>query len=189
MSMPRDKRLRVVFIDRDGVINRNIDNGYVRTTDDFEILPNVPEALSKLSNAGCQLVVISNQAGVGKGLITKESLDAIDRMMFSAVAKAGGKIAATYYCPHRPDDNCDCRKPAPGLILQASRDLGIDPKETVFIGDAVSDMLAGRAAGCKTVMVLTGKTTADDAAVLEPAPDYIAADLTAAVDWLLLQSF
>lgn len=176
--------MRVVFLDRDGVINENRDD-YVKNTDEFRFLPGSLDALRRLNAAGFRVAVISNQACIGKGLLTRETLTDIDRSMFSRVMEAGGEIAATYYCPHRPEDNCDCRKPAPGLLLRAGRDMEVNIEDTVFIGDNSKDVQAGRAAGCKTILVLTGMVSADDAGMIDPAPDLIAVDLAEAVDRIM----
>lgn len=176
--------MRVVFLDRDGVINRNR-HDYVKSVDEFEFLPKAMDGLRRLKESGRTVIVISNQAGVGKGLISNESLKAIDDLMISAVSEAGGEIAAIRYCIHRPDEGCDCRKPAPGLLLNAGRDLGFDPKDAVFVGDAAGDVHAGQAAGCRTVMVLSGRTSSSDAVAVKPAPDFIAADLDEAAKWII----
>ncbi|MBI2841894.1 MAG: D-glycero-beta-D-manno-heptose 1,7-bisphosphate 7-phosphatase [Armatimonadetes bacterium] len=176
--------MRVVFLDRDGVINRNRED-YVKSVEEFEFLPGALEALKRLTEAGWDVVVISNQAGVGKGLMTEATLEEIDRLMLSKISEAGGSIAATYYCAHRQEENCGCRKPAPGLILRASRELGLDPKDAVLVGDSARDVLAGQSAGCRTVVVLSGQVSAAEAALLDPAPDFIAADLGEAVDWII----
>lgn len=178
--MQRDQRLRVVFLDRDGVINRNKEGDYIKSAKEFEFLPGALEGLRLLHAAGWRVVVVSNQAGVGKGLMSDEDLREIDRLMVSEAGAAGGEITAVYYCTHRQEENCDCRKPAPGLILRASRDMGIDPRDTVFIGDADKDVMAGQAAGCRTGIVLSGRTTASQAAAIDPAPDFIAANLAEA---------
>jgi len=184
MPLSRNCRGRVVFLDRDGVINENR-NDYVKNIDEFNFLPGVLDALRRLHAAGIRAAVISNQACIGKGLVAKETLADIDRFMFSCVAEAGGEITATYYCPHKPDDNCDCRKPAPGLLLRASRDMKVDPKDTVFVGDNFKDIEAGKAAGCKTVLVLSGMVSADEAVMFNPAPDLIASDLAEAVERII----
>ena len=176
--------MRVVFADRDGVINRDRDD-YVKSVEEFEFLPGALEALRRLREAGWRVVIISNQAGVGKGLIRHEALAEIDRLMRSQVSAAGGKIEATYYCPHRQEDGCDCRKPAPGLIRRASRDLGIDPKDAVFVGDSARDVVAGQATLCRTVAVLSGSLTAAEALALDPPPDFVAEGLAEAADWII----
>jgi D-glycero-D-manno-heptose 1,7-bisphosphate phosphatase len=176
--------VRVVFADRDGVINRDRDE-YVRSVEEFEFLPGALEALKRLREAGWLVVVISNQAGVGKGLMSEEALAEIDRLMTSEVSAAGGRIEATYYCPHRQQDGCDCRKPAPGLIRRASRDLGIEPEDAVFVGDSARDILAGQAVGCRTVAVLSGSLTGAEVAALDPPPDLVADNLAEAADWII----
>jgi histidinol-phosphate phosphatase family protein len=179
----RDKRLRVVFLDRDGVINRNRDD-YVKSVDEFELIPGALEGIRELNQAGWKVVVISNQACVGKGILSDEALAEIDSHMVAVILRAGGQIEASYYCVHTPDEGCDCRKPEPGLILKAGRELGFDPKGSVFVGDAAGDVLAGRLAGCRTVVVLCGRTSPEAARAIDPAPDYIAADLKEAVGWI-----
>lgn len=179
-------QLQVVFLDRDGVINHNRPD-YIKSVDEFKFLPGALDGLKRLYEAGLHVVVITNQACVNKGLVSPETLDEINQQMIERVCEAGGRIWGVYCCPHRTEEGCDCRKPAPGLILRASRDLNIDPKDTVFVGDAPTDVQAGHAANCKTVLVLTGGLSADQAALLDPAPDFIAADLDAAVDWIMKQ--
>lgn len=176
--------MRVVFLDRDGVINYNRDD-YVKSVSEFEFLPRAMDGLRRLKESGRTVIVISNQAGVGKGLISLESLRQIDHLMISAVTEAGGEIAAVRYCVHRPDEACDCRKPAPGLLLRAGEEFGFDPSDAFFVGDAAGDVLAGKSAGCRTVMVLSGRTSVEDAAALNPTPDYIAADLDEAARWII----
>lgn len=179
--------MTVVFLDRDGVINRNRDD-YVRRVEEFEFLPGALDALSKLRSAGCTVVVISNQAGVGRGLIEPEELEKINRTMVDEVERHGGKIAAVYYCVHRKDEGCACRKPQPGLFHKASQDLNLELKGSYFIGDSESDVQAGHRAGCRTVVVLTGKSTKADIESWTSKPDLVAADLPSAVDMILAES-
>jgi histidinol-phosphate phosphatase family protein len=178
--------VRVVFLDRDGVINRNPD-GYVTRPEEFEFLPGALEALRRLRKAGIEAVVVSNQACVGKELLSEAGLREIDRLMVEAVETAGGRIRASYYCTHLKDEGCECRKPAPGLILRAAREQGIDPARAVFVGDAPEDVRAGKAAGCRTAVVLSGRITEAEAAALDPAPDAVVRDLREAVEWIIAQ--
>lgn len=141
-----------IFLDRDGVINKNR-NDYVKNRDEFEFLKNAKKAVKVLTENNFNIIIITNQSVVGRGIISEEKLKEIHRKMVSELEKAGGKIHAVYYCPHAPWDNCSCRKPRPGLLLKASADFGIDLKKTVFIGDDVSDIGAGNAVGCKTYLV------------------------------------
>lgn len=177
--------MTVVFVDRDGVINVNRDD-YVKNVDEFVFLPGALEGLARLKAAGITTIVVSNQAGVGRGLISPSELEQIDRRMFQTVTEHGGEIAGSYYCVHKRDEGCDCRKPEIGLFRRASRDLGFDLSEAFFVGDACSDVEAGHKAGCTTVLVLTGKSSAEDATRWNCKPDHIAQDLPGAVEWILV---
>ncbi len=185
MSDAGNPKPRVVLVDRDGVINHNIEGDYVRTVEEFEFLPGALKALRRLRLAGWEVVVISNQAGVGKGLMQEETLQEIDRVMMSGVSAAGGRIRASYYCTHLREDCCDCRKPAPGLILRAGQEIGFDPREAFLVGDSFADVQAGQAAGCRTAAVLSGRMTVEEAASMDPPPDCVVADLSEAVDWII----
>jgi histidinol-phosphate phosphatase family protein len=176
--------VRAVFLDRDGVINYNREE-YVKSPEEFVFLPGSATAVARLSSAGFGVFVVSNQAGVGKGLMTERTLDAITERMREGLAAEGGLLQGVYYCPHRPDAGCDCRKPKPGLLRQAAREHGIDLSRALMIGDAPRDIEAGAAVGARTVLVLSGKTSAAHGAEFTPRPSHIAADLSAAVDWIL----
>ena len=178
--------MKVVFLDRDGVLNRDRAD-YVKNLQEFEMLRGAAEAVARLNRMGYRVVVVSNQAGVGKGLIPEEVLSQITEALHHAVQQAGGEIGAVYYCTHRPEDDCDCRKPRPRLILKACRALGIQPSECVFIGDAERDVKAAHAAGCGSVLVLTGFATEEDVEHFEAKPDYVADDLHDAVNWILVR--
>lgn len=181
--MPPQRSLKVVFVDRDGVINRDRDD-YVKSVAEFEFLPGAPEALARLYRGGWTLFIVSNQASIAKGLMTTDELERINAVIRARVEAAGGKIERMYYCPHHPDDKCDCRKPLPGMLHQAERDYDIELSRAVFVGDAERDIRAGKSAGCRTILVLSGKLTAEDAAAITPTPDHVAADLSAAADWI-----
>lgn len=176
--------MKTVFIDRDGVINRDRDD-YVRCVSEFQFLPGVKEALRRLAESGYRVVVISNQQAIGRGLMSLEALDEIDIKLREEVAEAGGRIDATYYCPHLEEENCGCRKPATGLLDRASRDFDVRLSETFLVGDAGRDIEAGKKAGCRTILVLSGKLTAVDIDSLPVKPDCVASDLYAAVDKIL----
>jgi D-glycero-D-manno-heptose 1,7-bisphosphate phosphatase len=144
-----DGRLRgpAIFLDRDGVINcRRPD--YVLDWSQFSFSPGIREALKQLSRLHLPLIVISNQSGVGKGLMKPQALEAITKEMHRCLAADGTPLAAAYYCPHRADENCVCRKPKPGLLLEAAADFNIDLAGSVFIGDSETDVQTARAAGC-----------------------------------------
>ena len=177
--------MKVVFLDRDGVINRDPGfGGYVTTPEEFEFLPGSVEALKKLSQAGYEVIVISNQAGVAKGLYSQKDLDDITVKMVREVEKAGGKISSVHYCPHRDEDDCNCRKPRTGLFSQATEGLKIDFSDTFFVGDNRRDVLAAKAIGCKSIFVLSGIHRLEELGV---QPDFVAADLLEAVDKIVLK--
>lgn len=144
-----------LFLDRDGVINRDRP-GYVRSWEEFEFLPGVLEAFRFLASEPLAVVVVSNQSCIGRGLVSRETVDEIHSRMTEAVRRSGGRIDAVYYCPHRPDEDCACRKPRPGLLLRAARELDIDLASSWFIGDDLKDLEAAKAAGVRPVLVRTG---------------------------------
>jgi D-glycero-D-manno-heptose 1,7-bisphosphate phosphatase len=148
-----------LFIDRDGVLVRNRDD-YVKTLDEMEVLPGAIEALAALSKHGHRVFVITNQSAIGRGRTTRAEVDRMHEQLSSEVRRLGGRIDAFLVCPHTPEDGCDCRKPAPGLLYQARDGYGVDLKSAVVIGDAPSDLGAARAAGCASILVLTGITPA-----------------------------
>lgn len=145
-----------VFLDRDGVINEDRTD-YVKSWEEFRFIRGVRGALGRLRETGLPVVVITNQSAVNRGLIHPEILEAIHRKMIWGIEKAGGALAGIYFCPHRPDESCDCRKPRDGLLRRAVRELNLDPSRSVFIGDTRKDLAAGESVGCRTVLVLTGQ--------------------------------
>jgi D-glycero-D-manno-heptose 1,7-bisphosphate phosphatase len=144
--------MRLVLIDRDGVINRD-SASYIKSAEEWVPLPGSLEAIAALTRAGCNVVVITNQSGVARGLFSEQTLAEIHEVMSRAVEAAGGRIAAVFYCPHHPDDGCECRKPKPKLLLDAAEAFGV-PIETVpFIGDKASDVEAAEAAGARAIYI------------------------------------
>lgn len=142
-----------VLLDRDGIINRRIPLGYVTSWNQFIFLPGVLEGLRRLTGAGISTVVVSNQAGVGKGVMPRSALDRITRRFVHKVRAHGGSIAGVYYCPHRKEEHCKCRKPQPGLLIQAQRHYHFNFAETWLIGDSISDLIAAERAGCRAILV------------------------------------
>ncbi len=176
--------MRAVFLDRDGVLNRDSAD-FIKTPDELHLLPGIPEAVARLNAAGFAAIVISNQSGLLRGLVTRENLEAIHARLRSILESAGASLTAIYYCPHLPTDGCACRKPAPGLVLQAAREHDVDLANSYFVGDREGDVACGAATGCRTVLVLSGRTCAEEAAQFTIAPDHICADLPAAVSWIV----
>jgi D-glycero-D-manno-heptose 1,7-bisphosphate phosphatase len=146
-----------VFLDRDGVINENLPDAYVDDWARFRFLPGVVEAIAKLNRAGYLVVVVTNQAGIGRGLMTEAALQEIHARMLAAIETDGGRVDLVLYCPHAPEAGCDCRKPRPGMLHRAAARLAIDLERSYFVGDHVTDVQAGRAAGCHPILVLTGR--------------------------------
>ena len=170
----------VAFLDRDGTINHPAAPGeYIESWDEFRFLPRAPEAIALLRDAGMRVVVVTNQRGVALGRMSSASVEDIHRRMAAELEARGTAIDAVYYCPHE-HDSCDCRKPKPGMLLQAARDLGgVDLAESVMVGDSALDMEAGARAGCRRVLI------APDG---EPPPaepvDHVAPSLWDAAVWL-----
>jgi D-glycero-D-manno-heptose 1,7-bisphosphate phosphatase len=165
-----------VFVDRDGTIMEDCD--YCSDTKDIKIFPGVPEALRRLKSRGFKLIIITNQSGIGRGLMTAEQYRAVEAQVLQQL---DGLIEATYFCPDVPGQHSSCRKPAPGMILQAKREHGIDLPCSFFIGDKEIDVECGRNAGVRTIRVQTGlqrDTTGSKA-------DWVAEDLPAAVEIIL----
>lgn len=145
-----------VFLDRDGVIIENRPD-YVRAWQQVEFLPGALEGLACLARSRFQVVLVSNQAGIGRGLIAPETAEAINQSILQTIHQAGGRIDAAYICPHKPEDGCTCRKPQPGMILQAASELDLDLAASLLIGDNLSDLLAGKAGGVgRLVLVRSG---------------------------------
>ena len=178
--MTRAALHKAAFLDRDGVINRKACEGeYITTWEDFEILPGVPEAIASLNQAGFRVIVVSNQRCVAKGLITVSELETLHKKLCGVLASAGATIDAIYYCPHENEPTCRCRKPAPGMLLDATRDHDIELKASWMIGDSRADMQAGLAAGCKTALV------AGLNVVMQPEPEIFATSLLDAAQQIL----
>jgi histidinol-phosphate phosphatase family protein len=147
-------RRPAVMLDRDGVLNKRPPRGhYVKTRDEFEWLPGAREALRLLKESEYRVIVVSNQAGIGRGLMTENDLVQIHERMKTETKQAGGEIEAIYYCPHNWDADCECRKPKPGLLFQAQRELNLDLSRIPFIGDDARDAQAAEAAGCPSILV------------------------------------
>lgn len=144
---------KFVFLDRDGVINRKIENGYVTKYEEFIFEREVKETLRGLHANGFQVIVITNQQCIGKKILTQEKLAEIHKKMSENVKKSGGEILDIFVCPHLASDNCDCRKPKPGMLLQAAKKYNIQLGKTFFIGDSLTDVQAGKAAGTKTIFL------------------------------------
>jgi len=179
--------MKTIFLDRDGVINENLNNDYVKRWDEFRFLPKAKEAIKILTDADWSIIIISNQAGIGRGIVSAQAVEEINTRMIDEIERCGGKVKAVYYCPHRPDENCECRKPKPGMLLRAAREFGIELSKSYLIGDSITDIQAGAQAGCTTVLVKTGwgKEHLEKRGEWSVNPNYIASDLCEAAELLL----
>jgi D-glycero-D-manno-heptose 1,7-bisphosphate phosphatase len=147
---------RLVILDRDGVINHDSDD-FIKSPDEWRPIEGSLEAVAALSAAGFEVAVASNQSGIGRKLIDRPTLEAIHEKMRAAVRAAGGDIGRIVYCPHHPDDGCECRKPAPGLLRDLSRQYGVPLTNVPVIGDSTRDLEAAISVGARPILVLTGK--------------------------------
>ncbi len=150
--------VRHLILDRDGVINEEAPaSRYVTAPDDWQWIAGSLEALTKIASAGIRVSIVTNQSGVGRGLMTPEDLDAVHAHMMRESESAGGRVDALFVCPHAPAARCNCRKPAPGLIEAAVAASGIPAEQTLAVGDDMRDLEAARGAGVAAALVLTGK--------------------------------
>lgn len=175
--------LDVVFFDRDGTLNW--DDGYLADPDGLVLLPGAIEAVAALNARGIKAVVITNQSGVGRGLITPGALERIHERLIALLAAGGSRLDGIYACPHRPEEGCVCRKPAPELARRAAKDLGVDARRSAVIGDKSVDLELGRRIGGRAILVRTGWGPTTEAALsAAERPDFIARDVFDAVQWL-----
>ena len=149
--------MKLVILDRDGTINSDSDE-FVKTPEEWLPLPGALEAIARLNHAGWQVVIASNQSGLGRGLFDVVSLNAMHAKMQKLLAVQGGRIDAVFFCPHTAEENCSCRKPLPGLFEQIGMRFGVHLAGVPTVGDSVRDVQAGAAAGCEPHLVLTGKS-------------------------------
>jgi histidinol-phosphate phosphatase family protein len=152
--IPRLPLSRAVFLDRDGVLTRERQD-YIKTPDELEILPGLEGPLQEIQKRGFRIVIVTNQSVIGRGLTTHREMSKIHEKLRRELGRFGCTIDAIYYCPHRPEEGCDCRKPNPGLILKASNELGIDISRSWMIGDKEIDLEAANRAGCRGIKITT----------------------------------
>jgi D-glycero-D-manno-heptose 1,7-bisphosphate phosphatase len=168
---------RFVLLDRDGTINEEV--GYVLAPTELKLIPGAAEAIRDLRALGLGVVVVTNQSPVGRGWITEADLAAIHDHLRELLRAAGTDVDAIEHCPHRPEDDCPCRKPGTGMVDRAAADLGFDPAEAFVVGDHAGDMALGRAIGARTIMVRTGHGD-EELAEARDLADRVVADLPAA---------
>ena len=182
------RRRRAIFLDRDGVINASpAQKGYITRWEEFRFLPGVLTALKSLKETGRKAIVVSNQAGVGRGIYPASQLKEITHRMLRSIRAAGGQVDAVYYCTHTPEAGCRCRKPRAGMLRKAARRFSISLEQSFVIGDNVTDIQMGKSARCRTVLVLTGVTGRNHLRRVTVKPDRVARNLREAVRWILRQ--
>lgn len=178
-----------VFLDRDGTINVDVD--FLRSPDQVLLIPGAAEAIRRLNARGVATAVVTNQSGIARGLFAEEALGPIHATLESALHRSGARVEGIYYCPHHPTEgippyvvDCDCRKPKPGMLLAAARDLRIDLRRSFLVGDRISDIEAGHAAGTRAILVLTGngRNAKDECRQKGIAPDAVVESLREAVE-------
>jgi D-glycero-D-manno-heptose 1,7-bisphosphate phosphatase len=178
---------RVVFLDRDGVINRDSPD-YIKSWKEFTFLPGSLTAIRDLTRAGYRLILITNQSAVNRGMVSWNQLRDMHSRMRAAIRECGGNLTDIFFCPHHPDEGCDCRKPKPGMIRNAQARYSIDLDDAVMVGDSAKDMQCAENAGCGgRVLVLTGNGAAarERLARENRLPDFVAENLLDAAEWIL----
>jgi D-glycero-D-manno-heptose 1,7-bisphosphate phosphatase len=158
--------MKLVILDRDGTINEDRDD-YVKSPEEWVPLPGALEAIARLNHAGFHVVVASNQSGLGRGLFDMASLNAMHAKLAQQLAKHGGRVDAVFFCPHAPDEQCECRKPSPGLMLQIGERYAVDLNDVPVAGDSLRDLQAAAAAGCEPHLLRSGKCAALSDAEIE----------------------
>ena len=164
-----------VFLDRDGTLI--VDRGYLDNTQEIELLPGVGPALARIQATGLMLVVVTNQSGIGRGYFPRSMVREQHRVLSGKLREFGVTLDAVAVCPHHPQENCDCRKPRPGMLVRTAQTNGIDLASSYMIGDKSSDIEAGRAAGCRTVLLQSGQVSA--------AADFVVRDWPHAADAII----
>ena len=181
-----------VFLDRDGTLIE--DRHYLSSITEISVLEGAPEAITLLNNADFAVVLATNQSAVGRGLLSLANLNSIHEELQHRLKTQGAQIDGVFFCPHHPTEatrayrsNCTCRKPKPGMLEKAARQLALDLRKSFMIGDTLSDIKTGHTAGCRSILVKTGKGQREILRIKDNSepPDFIAENLTEAVDWLL----
>jgi len=147
---------KFLILDRDGVINEDSDS-FIKSVDELQLIPGSVDAIARLTANGYRIFVASNQSGIARGLLDEYALAKIHQRLTAVIEEGGGFLEGWVYCPHGPQDGCDCRKPKPGLLHKISSEFDVPLTGTPFVGDSLRDLQAAKSAGCKPVLVLTGK--------------------------------
>lgn len=178
----KERKARAVFLDRDGTINEDV--GYLAKPDDLRMIDGAAISIKRLNDAGVKVIVISNQSGVGRGYFSGDDVEAVNGRLVELLAAEGARLDGVYYCAHRPDEGCGCRKPGTGLPDKAAAEHGIDNSMSYVVGDKASDMGLAEKIGAKGVMVMTGNGP-EEVKKLAGKPDFVARDIGEAVEWIM----
>jgi D-glycero-D-manno-heptose 1,7-bisphosphate phosphatase len=181
-ALPR----RAVFLDRDGTIAE--ETGYVNHLSRFCVFPFAAEAIRRLNEAGLPVIVVTNQSGVARGFFPEEMIHRVHERMTQVLAAGGARVDGIYYCPHKAEDRCDCRKPRPGMLERAAREHRLELQSSFMVSDRFADLDMGRAVGCRNILVLTGYGRGEyewNRSCWPQLPDHVAESLAEAVDWIL----
>ena len=176
--------MKLIILDRDGVINQDSE-AFIKSPDEWIAIPGSLEAIARLNQSGYRVVVATNQSGIARGLFSMATLNAIHQKMHNAAQQAGAEIDAVFFCPHAADDNCDCRKPRPGLFHEIARRLDVTLKAAPTVGDSLRDLQAGFVVGCTPYLVRTGKGAKTEEKGGLPPGTTVWPNLAAVVDKLL----
>ena len=187
--MPSHHAVKLVILGRDGVLNAYRED-HVKAPEEWQPIPGALEAVARLNHAGWHTVVATNQAGIGRGMIDMASINAVHAHMNRELMARGGRIDAVFFCPHAPEEQCDYRKPLPGMMLDIGRRYGVDLAHVPMVGDTLRDLQAAAAAGCEPHLVLTGRAEGLDADAVAQRVAQVPAtqvhdDLPAFAEWLL----
>ncbi len=177
-----------VFLDRDGTVNEEVE--YLGEPERLALIPGAAEGIRLLNKARIPVILVTNQSAIGRGFFPESRLASIHRELSRQLDEQGAFLDAIHYCPHHPDDGCACRKPNPGMLEQAARELGKNLAASFIVGDTLTDLEAGRRVGCRAVLVLTGHGARERESLKDAGfePDRISADLLDAVQWILAEA-
>ncbi len=174
---------KVVFLDRDGTVSK--DSIYhIKSWEEFNFLPNAKDGIKLLTDNGFKIIFITNQSVIARKMVTPKGLDLIHNNMIKEIEEKGGKVEKIYFCPHHPDEGCDCRKPQPGMLKKAIEENGINAEKSYMVGDRIMDIQVGKKVGCKTILISNDRGLKE----LEKSdikPDYIAKDLIDVANWIV----
>jgi D-glycero-D-manno-heptose 1,7-bisphosphate phosphatase len=174
---------KIVFLDRDGTISKDSVD-HIKSWEEFHFLPKAKKGIALLTKNGFHIIIITNQSVIARKMTTLEGLSRLHTNMMKEIEEAGGKITNIYFCPHHPDDGCNCRKPQPGLLQKAIQENGIDPTKSYMVGDRIMDIQVGKTVGCKTILIANDRGN-DELKQSPLKPEYVAKNLVDVARWII----